>query len=229
MTAPDGGSIAAVRAALSRGQAVVLPNPAPLTYVVAATAPHAVNRAKSRPADQPVALWSHHAHTTGLVLQALDLAPHPAEVARRLLTDEQVTLLAPLRLDHSPPPWLKPATHEGWTLLFGARWSPLLSVLNEHPVLYVSSANRTGRLPAATAADAYAMFPGRVPVLDPDMLPGTLPDTLGSPPRAATTTIRLHPDGRMELHRSGAQDQAYSPPTAYLDHLRASHWPGPTA
>lgn len=47
------------RAALRRGQAVVLPNPAPLTCVVAATDAQGVNRAKGRPEGQAVALWAH--------------------------------------------------------------------------------------------------------------------------------------------------------------------------
>ncbi|MEU3064294.1 hypothetical protein [Streptomyces subrutilus] len=229
MSAPDTGPLAAVHAALLRGLAVVLPNPAPLTCVVAATAPEAVNRAKNRPADQPVALWTHHPRTAARVLRALDLAADTAEIARRLLTDERVTVLAPLRADHAPPPWLAPATHEGWTLLFGARWSPLRPVLDPHPVLYVSSANRTGLPPAPTAARARAMFPDDVPVLDPAALPGTgadSTDTADSAPRAATTTVRLHPDGRMELHRSGAQDGPYSDADAYLEHLRTAHGPG---
>ncbi|MET9610174.1 hypothetical protein ABZZ17_34730 [Streptomyces sp. NPDC006512] len=227
MTAPRTDTVDAAHANLSRRRAAVLPNPAPLTYVVTALTPHAVNRAKGRPAGQPVALWTHHPDTTDRVLRALDLAPGPAETARRLLTGERVTLLAPLRRDHTPPDWLAPATHEGWTLLFGARWAPLRPVLDAYPVLYVSSANRTGRPPVSSAAGARAVFPGHVTVLDPATLPGTTPDAADAPPRSATTTVRLHPDGRMELHRSGAQDQVYAGPGTYLDHLRAACRPGP--
>ncbi|MEU0126648.1 hypothetical protein [Streptomyces sp. NPDC006289] len=229
MTAPSAVGIDTVSAALHRGAAAVLPNPAPLTYVVAATAPHAVNRAKARPAGQPVALWTHHPRTSDLVLRALDLTPGAVRTARRLLGEERVTLLAPLRPAGTHPAWLGPATHDGWTLLFGARWSPLLPVLDEHPVLYVSSANSTGRPPAPNAARARAMFPGHVPVLDAASLPGFVPDAPGSAPRAATTTIRLHPDGHLEMHRSGAQDSAHHGPTAYLDHLRTVHGPGPAS
>ncbi|MFF2380553.1 hypothetical protein [Streptomyces sp. NPDC058108] len=222
MTTPRTDGVDAVRACLSLGRAAVLPNPAPLTFVVTATTAHAVNRAKGRPAGRPVALWTHHPRTTDLVLRSLRLAPRAAESARLLLTEEHVTVLAPLRHDHTPPDWLAPATHDGWVLLFGARWSPLRPVLDEHPVLYVSSANRTGLPPAPTAARARAVFPGHVPVLDPAALPGTVPDPPGSPPRAATTTLRLHPDGRTELHRPGAQDAAHPGPAAYLRHLRAT-------
>ncbi|MET9120573.1 hypothetical protein [Streptomyces sp. NPDC004528] len=222
MTTPRTDGVDAVRACLSLGRAAVLPNPAPLTFVVTATTAHAVNRAKGRPAGRPVALWTHHPRTTDLVLRSLRLAPRAAQSARLLLTEERVTVLAPLRRDHTPPDWLAPATHDGWVLLFGARWSPLRPVLDEHPVLYVSSANRTGLPPAPTAARARAVFPGQVPVLDPAALPGTVPDPPGSPPRAATTTLRLHPDGRTELHRPGAQDAAHPGPAAYLRHLRAT-------
>ncbi|MFI1650388.1 hypothetical protein ACH4XT_26040 [Streptomyces avidinii] len=66
-----------------------------------------------------------------------------------------------------PPAWLAPAGKDGRVLLFGARWRPLGPLLDEHPVLYVSSANRTGLPPAATTAEALAMFPATVPVLRP--------------------------------------------------------------
>ncbi|MFF3016626.1 hypothetical protein [Streptomyces sp. NPDC057939] len=225
MTAPPADGVHTARAHLARGGAVVLPNAAPLTYVVAATTPYAVNRAKGRPDGQPVALWTHHPHTTDLVLRALDLSPRAAGTARRLLSDERVTLLVPLLREHTPPNWLAPACHEGWTLLFGARWGPLRSVLDAHPVLYVSSANRTGHPPAATAARARAVFPDDVPVLDAVALPGTTPDAADAPPRAATTTIRMHPDGRVEAHRSGAQDRPYADVAAYVDHLRTAYGP----
>ncbi|MFF4324174.1 hypothetical protein [Streptomyces sp. NPDC001568] len=226
MTGVPADGVDAARAHLARGRAVVLPNPAPLTYVVAATTPDAVNRAKGRPVGQPVALWVHHPATAELVLRALDLSAAAAGTARRLLSDERVTLLAPLGRDHAPPGRLAPATHDGWTLLFGARWEPLRPVLDAHPVLYVSSANRTGHPPAATAARARAAFPGDVAVLDAAALPGTAPDAADAAPRAATTTIRLHPDGHMEPHRSGAQDRPYAGIAAYVDHLRAAYAPG---
>ncbi|MFJ4184583.1 hypothetical protein [Kitasatospora sp. NPDC089509] len=204
------------RAALRRGTAVVLPNPAPLTHVVAGPDPRAVNTAKGRPADQAVALWAHHPDTLTDLDAALDLSPALTAAAHRLLTEERVTLLLPLRPGAAPPDWLTPATRDGWTLLFGARWTPLLPLLADHPVLYVSSANRTGRPPAATAAEAVARFPAAVPVLGTTSEPD-------SPPRAATTTLRLHPDGRIDLHRPGAQDRPYQDPNGYLEHVRAAY------
>ncbi|MBD0670214.1 hypothetical protein [Streptomyces sp. CBMA156] len=209
------------RHALHQGTAVVLPNPAPLTYVVAATDPQAVNAAKGRPLPQAVALWAHDPATLAALDDTLDLTPHAVALARRLLTEERVTLLLPLRPAARPPSWLSPAAQDGWTLLFGARWTPLLPVLADHPILYVSSANRTGHPPAASAAEATAMFPPTVPVLGCASLTGTDPAP-AEPPRAATTTLRLHPDGRLELHRHGAQNRPYPDAHHYLDHLRSS-------
>ncbi|WP_406115571.1 hypothetical protein [Kitasatospora purpeofusca] len=223
--------LAAVRAALARGRAVVLPNPAPLTCVVAATRPDAVNTAKQRPAEQAVALWAHHPRTLDALAERLDLGPDALRLARRLLAEERLTVLAPVRRPEEAPPWLAPATQDGWTLLFGARWQPLAGLLDAFPVLYVSSANRTGHDPAPGPAEALAMFPPGVPVLrspgpdddldgGPDDGPGG-PDGLGGPRRAATTTVRLHPDGRLGLHRLGAQDRAFADPEQYLARLRS--------
>ncbi|MGW6817511.1 Sua5/YciO/YrdC/YwlC family protein [Streptomyces sp. NPDC055005] len=200
----------AARRFLGHGEAVVLPNPAPLTYVVAGTDPGGVNTAKGRPADQPVALWAHAPGTFTESARGMDLDAGGAELARRLLEEERITLLVPLRPGHAHPDWLTPATKEGWALLFGARWSPLLPVLEPFPVLYVSSANLTGRPPAASAEAARGMFP-HTPVLDG----GTSAD------RRATTTLRLSREGTLSLHRHGAQDRPYPTAQAYLDALRA--------
>ncbi|MGW6688061.1 hypothetical protein [Streptomyces sp. NPDC054961] len=222
MTAtPRGPStgVAEARRALGEGTAVVLPNPAPLTYVLAATVPGAVNTAKGRPAGQAVALWAHHPDTLTALDASSALDACHARTARRLLEEELLTLLVPLRQDVPCPGWLSPAVRDGWALLFGARWTPLLPVLAGCPLLYVSSANRTGRPPAATASDATAMFPPPVPVLTSDTLTGRHEED--GAPRRATTTVRIHPDGRLELHRHGAQDHPYPTAAAYLHHLTA--------
>ncbi|MFJ8988837.1 Sua5/YciO/YrdC/YwlC family protein [Streptomyces sp. NPDC102279] len=205
--------------ALREGAAVVLPNPAPLTHVVTATTPQAVNEAKGRPSDQPVALWAHHPDTLHAVAAVTELDAAGTALAARLLAEEYLTLLVPLR----PSPqlsWLVPACKAGWALLFGARWQPLRPLLDEHPVLYVSSANRTGRQPAATTADALAMFPATVPVLQLPHRPETGTATAA---RQATTTVALHPDGRLTLHRHGAQDRSYDHSDDYLHQLGAQY------
>ncbi|WP_371484714.1 hypothetical protein [Kitasatospora sp. NBC_00315] len=211
---PDGA-----RRTLRGGGAVVLPNPAPLTHTVAATVPRAVNTAKGRPAGQAVALWAHHRDTLTALDDALDLDTSLTALARRLLAEERVTLLVPLRVDANRPDWLAPASRDGWALLFGARWEPLLPVLDAFPVLYVSSANRTGHPPAATAAQAVAMFAPATPVLALDHAPAAA-DGPAEEPRAATTTLRLHTDGRVELHRTGAHDRPFPAPERYLDHVQ---------
>ncbi|MFF1869454.1 hypothetical protein [Kitasatospora herbaricolor] len=216
---PDGA-----RRTLRDGAAVVLPNPAPLTYVVAATVPQAVNTAKGRPAGQAVALWAHHPDTLAALDGALDLDPGLTALAGRLLAVERVTLLVPLRPDAHRPDWLSPASRDGWALLFGTRWEPLRPVLDDFPVLYVSSANRTGRPPAAGPAEAVAMFAPATPVLPAVPLAPAGGGPAGAP-RAATTTLRLHTDGRLELHRPGAQDRAFPAPERYLDHVREAYGP----
>ncbi|MFG2622791.1 hypothetical protein ACGFXC_34785 [Streptomyces sp. NPDC048507] len=203
---------------LLAGRAVVLPNPAPLTHVVAATTAPAVNGAKGRPADQPVALWAHHADTLDALAGLWDLAPAHHAPVRHLLAGEHLTVLLPVRPGAVRPSWSDPAVKDGWMLLFGAYWEPLRPLLDAHPLLYVSSANRTGLPPVADAAGALAMFPPTVSVLRP-------PDRGGDGPaptaRQATTTVRVLPGGELRLHRPGAQDRAYGPADAYLRDLYA--------
>ncbi|MFE5489156.1 hypothetical protein ACFQ7Z_04225 [Streptomyces virginiae] len=210
------------RRALRQGAAVVVPNPAPLTHVVTATAATAVNRAKGRPVDQPVALWAHHRHTLDTLTGLWDLSPGHAALVLRLLAEEHLTVLVAERARAARPPWLEPAVKDGWMLLFGARWQPLHPLLDDHSVLYVSSANATGRPPAAHTAGALAMFPPTVPVLH---LTGAEPASTptASPTRRATTTVRVMPGGQLHLHRHGAQDLASGRPDDYLRLLSAQY------
>ncbi|MFD4242412.1 Sua5/YciO/YrdC/YwlC family protein [Streptomyces sp. NPDC058525] len=211
-------TLAQGRHALRQGSAVVLPNPAPLTHVVAATTATAVNQAKRRPTDQPVALWAHHPDTLETLTGLWDLSPQACEMTRRLLAEELLTALLPVRAHATLPSWLGPAVKDGWMLLFGARWQPLHPLLDDHPVLYVSSANLTGHPPAADTGEALAMFPPTVPVLhltDPEH---RRPQN-GRQARRATTTVRVTPDGKLQLHRHGAQDQGYGRADDYLRRL----------
>ncbi|WP_424214968.1 hypothetical protein ACN20G_24500 [Streptomyces sp. BI20] len=222
-TAPTALDPAAARAALARGEAVILPNAAPLTHVVAGIVPGAVNAAKGRPRAQAVALWAHHPRLRAELAPRLALDPGGWATAVRLLDRERITLLVPLAEGPTGPAgalpdWLAPATVDGWTLLFGAREPALAAVLDPFPRLYVSSANPTGRAPVASAAEALAAFPAGTRVLadhpelaDPPAFPG---------PRRATTTLRLWPDGRLDHHRPGAQCAPHPTPAAYLATLR---------
>ncbi|GAB7184608.1 hypothetical protein ATKI12_4439 [Kitasatospora sp. Ki12] len=201
--------------ALTAGRAVILPNPSPLTYVVTATTPQAVNNAKGRPTDQEVALWVHDDTTWTDLTARLDLTPTALRTAYTLLRDHLVTLLVPVHTDTPPPAWTTPALRDGHLLLFGTRWHPLTPLLDRFPRLYVSSANRTGQPPAATAPQATAMFGPETPVTDADTLRRT------GTPHAATTMLRITPGGDLAHIRHGAQDQAHgSDPNRYLAHLR---------
>lgn len=203
--------------ALTTGRAAILPNPSPLTYVVAATDPQAVNNAKVRPAGQEVALWVHSDTAWTDLTPVLDLTPAAFGTALDLLRVELVTLLVPVRTGTEPPAWAVPALREGHLLLFGARWQPLAPLLAGFPRLYVSSANRTGRPPAATATQATAMFGPDIPVTDADHLRDP------HAAHAATTMLRIAPDGALTHIRHGAQDRAHGPdPTVYLDQLRTA-------
>ncbi|MFF2193918.1 hypothetical protein [Streptomyces sp. NPDC058157] len=222
MNAPAGRrpvSLPEAARALRDGAAVVLPNPAPLTHVVTSRLPYAVNEAKGRPAGQPVALWAHHPDTVSALDGIWRLPTGPAAMARRLLAEEHLTVLVPVREDADPPGWAAPAVKDGWMLIFGARWAPLRPLLDAHPMLYVSSANRTGHAPAASTADALATFPAGVPVLGPPV-----PEP-GAAARRATTTIRVHADGHLDHHRPGAQDQDFPGPRPYLRHLQDTYGP----
>ncbi|WP_154757716.1 Sua5/YciO/YrdC/YwlC family protein [Amycolatopsis pithecellobii] len=209
MTAGIGGALTALRA----GSAVVVPNPPPLTHVVTATDPAVVNLAKARPASQPVAVWITTDALWSELAATLPLDHAAADLARRLLVDEMVTLLVPVD-ENRYPHWLAPAVHDGHALLFGARWTPLRDLLTDIGLLYVSSANRTGTPPVATAAHARTVFGPTVPVIEvsDSAQPGMA--------RRATTTIHLHRDRTLSLTREGAQDFAHGGPEHYLDYLR---------
>jgi tRNA A37 threonylcarbamoyladenosine synthetase subunit TsaC/SUA5/YrdC len=195
----DPATASSVADVLRSGAAVVLPNPSPLTYVVAATSPEAVNQAKRRPPEQDVAVWALDEQVWAQIAEVSDLPQPDREPARRLLREARVTMLVPLRPQATVPAWLAPAIRDDHALLFGTLWPPLQPVLESFPYLYVSSANRTGHPPAATATEATAMF-GDQAVLDGD----SARDATAS--HAATSMVRITAGGGLELVRSGATD-----------------------
>ncbi|MGH7883532.1 MAG: hypothetical protein ACREN8_11640 [Candidatus Dormibacteraceae bacterium] len=214
MLEPDLPGIAEARHALAAGRVAILPNPTPLAYGVAAITPHAVNVAKGRLRDQAVSVWLHDDTAWQDLVPALNLPPAARQTALALLRREFVTLLVPLRDHPLLPAWITPAVREGYALLYGGRWAPLTRLLADFPQLYVSSANRTGHPPAATAAQATAIFGIHAPVVDADALRDL------SQHHSSTTMLRIAPDGNLTLVRRGAQDAANGPdPAAYLKRL----------
>lgn len=215
MPEPSLPGITEATEALATGRVAVLPNPTPLIYGIAGTTPHAVNVAKGRPRDQAVSVWLHDAAAWHDLVPALNLRPTALRTAFTLLRRELVTLLVPLA-DHAPlPGWISPAVREGHASLYGGRWAPLTRLLADFPKLYLSSANRTGHPPAATAAQAATIFGMHVPVVDGDALRDL------HRPHSSTTMLRIAPDGDLTLVRHGAQDAANGPDlAAYLKRLR---------
>jgi hypothetical protein len=69
--------LAEIAAALRHGQAVLIPFPSPLPYVVAAADASAVNQAKKRPRNQPCGILT----TAETIAPQLDLDPEMIELS----------------------------------------------------------------------------------------------------------------------------------------------------
>ncbi|WP_051791004.1 hypothetical protein [Amycolatopsis jejuensis] len=192
--------------------------PPPLTYVIVSRQPASINAAKGRPLDQEVAVWLYQDAAWTALTPSLDLEPAARQTAARLMREELVTLLVPLRERATPPEWSAPATRRGFVLVCGGRWEPLASLIDQFPLLYVSSANSTGNDPAATAVAAKAMFGPEVPVVDGDALRD--PDL----DYRATTMLRMAPDGKVDLVRHGAQDRGEQSYLETLTRLGVTSW-----
>jgi L-threonylcarbamoyladenylate synthase len=197
-----GGLDVACRA-LAAGQPVVLPNPTPLAYIVVATSAREVNRIKGRPLEQNAGITLHDDADWRALEPALDLTPEGLARMRALMRRDLLSFLAPVREGAELPEWIRPAVRGGRLGLFGG-WHPLDPLWQRFPRLFGSSANRTGRPPVASAAEAAAVFGGAVVVVDGD----TLRDATRT--RGATTIVRIEPDGTLALHRSGAHDAGLS-------------------
>ena len=189
-----------IESALEFGRAVVFPNPSPLTYVVAATSPRAVNAAKQRPVTQEVAVWVRADEVWSEIAGHTRLPVRVQDLAADLLRNELVTVLLPVHDSGTLPPWLAPAVRDGHVLLFGTVWAPLKPALSAFPRLYVSSANLTGCPPASTANEAVEMFPDDCLIVDGDA------ERDPRDAHRATSMVRVGLDGTLELMRSGATD-----------------------
>ncbi len=193
---PEG--VGHIVAALGRGDPVVLPPPSPITYGVAGTDPGAVNRAKGRPTDQPVAVGLTR---LAPVAACLDLDESSMALVEWLVFREWLTVLVPMRL--GAPGWTAPATVDDTMLLAGAWLPETLPIVDSVEVLYLSSGNRTSGQAARTAEEADAVFAGQLPVLNGDSLRSP------SLPHGATTMVELAGDGSLTLARHGINDRGF--------------------
>ncbi|MEX0427009.1 Sua5/YciO/YrdC/YwlC family protein [Nocardioides sp. DS6] len=199
---------------LAAGQALVVPNPPPMTYGVVATQAWEVNAVKGRPVDQNVAVSLHDPSEWAAVVPSLDLPSRALDGVVSLL-GQRLSLLLPVRADRPPPRWVAPAVRAGQLAAFDGRWSPTAAIWDRFPRLFGSSANHTGWPPAATAQEARIALGHECEVIDGG------PFDLESSSRRASTLVGVGRDGRLRLHRRGAQDQSWSSPGGYLAHLAA--------
>jgi tRNA A37 threonylcarbamoyladenosine synthetase subunit TsaC/SUA5/YrdC len=215
--------LGAARRALAAGRPVVLPNATPLAYIVVATDPREVNRVKGRPLEQNVGITLHDDADWRALQPALDLPPEGFARMRALMRRELLSFLAPVRAGAELPAWIRPAVRDGRLGLFAGCWRPLEPLWAGFPRLFGSSANRTGRAPAASAAEAAAAFGDAALVVDGD----ARRDVAAT--RGATTIVRMEADGTLALHREGAHDAGLAP-DEFLRRLQAATpVPGPPA
>lgn len=178
-----------------------MPNPSPMTYGLVATGASAINAIKGRPGDQPVAVSLHDRAEWRRVVPALDLPAQRLPMIVALLR-ERLSLLVPVHDPSRLPAWVRSAVQDDQLAVFDGWWAPLAPLWDRFPRLYGSSANRSGLAPAADAAGAASMLGTRVPVVDGDALRDPRRD------HAASTMVRVAPDGTLIPHRRGAQDAA---------------------
>lgn len=202
--------------ALAAGRAVVIPNPPPMTYGLVATEARTINLAKGRALDEPVAISVHHPREWHGVSSCLDV-PAAARSAVPVLLDLHLTLVLPLRAGAPLPGWMEPAVRGDRVCVFNGRWQRTAALWTSFPRLFGSSANRTGRPPAATAGSARAAFGPDCVVIDG----GERDDRCA---HAASTVLSMDRSGVVRLRRSGAQDRTSgSEPAAYprwlVEHL----------
>ena len=171
-----------------------------MTYGVVGLNATSLNALKHRPPDQSVAISLHDSEWPRLAL-ALDV---PGSALPRIVAmlRMRLSLLVPLRPGSAYPRWIEPAVQRGYLAMFRGWWEPAADLWDGFPRLFGSSANRTGHAPAASAAEAAAIFGTDAPIVDGDRL-----RDLGLP-HDASSMVRVSTDGGLTLHRSGAHDQA---------------------
>lgn len=198
--------------ALDEGTAVVVANPPPMAYGLVATSATAINAIKRRPAGQAVAVSLHDESEWRRVAPSLDL-PSAVLAAVGMLLQRRLSLLLPLRGGMRCPEWMTPAVRGGYLGAFSGRWTATAALWDAFPRLFGSSANLTGTAPAASAAQAIAMFGPELSVADAPA---------GNGPRRqrlASTMLRLDRRGEIALHRTGIHDATAGSPSEFLRRL----------
>ncbi|GAA1606946.1 hypothetical protein GCM10009804_73670 [Kribbella hippodromi] len=184
-----------------------------MSYGVVARDARAINRLKGRPVDQPVGISIHSEAAHDQLFRYLDVGTDTLAAIDFALA-ERITVLAPIRPDPAMPEWLAPAIQNGWVMFFDGSWGQLAFLWTSFPFLYGSSANRTGEAPAPAAAEARRQFPDGILIIDADHLREQ------TAAYGASTTLRVEPNGRFTLHRSGIQDQLAGGADLILERLR---------
>lgn len=199
--------------ALAAGEAVVVPNPPPMTYGLVATTAERINAVKHRSPSQSVAVSLHNRTEWLRVSRCLDV-PATALDGVVAMLGRQLTLLLPLRVETPYRRWLRPAVRAGRLSAFNGRWAPTAALWERFPQLYGSSANPTGRPPATSADTARDYFGSACVVVDGGKL------AAASGPTAASTVVAVDRCGRLRLHRPGADDLRWTArPNTYLSWL----------
>lgn len=201
--------------ALAEGAAVVVPNPAPMAYGVVATTARAVNAVKGRPLEQNVGVSVHDRSLWQDVAAALDIPPAAIDSVAALLR-RRLTVLAPVNDYAAGLEWTVPAIRDGQLAMFDGRWAATADLWERFPLLYGSSANRTGAPPVSNAHDAREEFGEECAVIDV-----VERDAPGE--RWSSTMVRVDEAAGLEMHRSGAQDRSSGlTPDDFIRHIVAT-------
>jgi tRNA A37 threonylcarbamoyladenosine synthetase subunit TsaC/SUA5/YrdC len=212
IVAADATGLGAAEKCLSRGEPIIIPTPSPLAYVFFADVPAAVNEAKGRPADQPTGIVPA---SLAVIRPFLDVDDDVAEMIGWLIFSGHVSVLAPAV--PKMPGWLAPAVVKGMAALGGAWLSQLDPLFQDRAFAYSSSANRTGTLPATTAAEADAAFGGHLTVIDGDRY--RRPEIA----HGSTTMVSVAPNGALALRRHGINDAEFGDDDRFIADLRARY------
>lgn len=193
---------------LSAGRPVVVPFPSPLPYGIAAADSAAANEVKGRPADQAVGIA-----LAGLaeLRPYLDLDEQTCQLAEWASRVQKLSLLLPVA--DTVPVWLAPAVVDGLAAVTLVWLPELRALLQQFGHLYISSANRTAREVATTAATANREFEDSLLVLDGD------PMRDAGARSGSATIVRFGPDLTLRVFRSGINTEGCPHEQGYLDGL----------